>query len=146
MAIQILQISLIVARLKAQVPAFDMIEGAAGLETAMHGGARKLPACFVVAASEQSSVVTNMPGAVHQRVVDQFDVVYAVKNISNRGGATAFDDDLRLLRMAAMQALIGWEPEPSFGVCTHNNGALITLANGVIWWKDRFETEHYNTV
>jgi|GEM_PF-399340 len=146
MAIVILQLSTVVARLKNQVPAFKMIEGSAELETALKGGVRKAPACFVVAASERAATVTQMSGAIRQRVDDQFDVIYAIKNASSRGGEQAVDGGLRSLRISTLSALVGWEPTPDFGACEHESGTLISIAGGMLWWKDRLKTNHYNTI
>jgi len=145
MGVEILQLATVVARLQSQVAAFKMIEGAAELETALKGGVRMPPACFVVAASEQAATVTQMAGAIRQRVVDRFDVIYAVKNASSRGGAEAVDGDLRVLRLATLAALVGWEPLAAFGACEHESGTLISISGGLIWWKDRIKTNHYNT-
>ncbi len=146
MAIEILPIATVVSRLQGQVAAFGMVEGAAEFDAALRSGARILPAGFVIAAKETPATVTRMAGVIRQQVVDYFDVVYAVRDVSSRSGAEAIDGGLRALRLATLQALIGWEPSPAFGACEHDGGALVSITNGTIWWKDRIKTNHYNTV
>jgi len=146
MAIEILKLATVADRIRNQVAAFKMVEGAAGLETALKGGVRMPPACFIVPASEQPATVTQMSGAIRQRVYDHFDVIYAIKNAASRGGSEGVDGDLRDVRMATLGALLGWEPTINFGACEHESGTLISIAGGLIWWKDRLKTNHYNTI
>ncbi len=144
MTIHILQLSLIVARLDDQVVGFKQIEGAAELEKAVNGNVRKSPAGFVVPLKEDASGNTSGTLVVTQEITDRFAVAYAVKDVSAPNGEAIIDAGLRNLRLATMNALIGWAPADGFNVCEFDGGSLISIKGGVVIWRDRFRTSHIN--
>ena len=144
MPIAILQVSLIVARLKDQVPAFKAIDGAAELENAIKGRIRITPAGFVVPLKEDAGVNTSGSMVITQEITDRFAVAYAVKDVGNPTGESVLDADLHILRLATLNALVGWAPGAGFNVCEFDGGSLIRIESGVVLWRDRFRTTHIN--
>jgi len=145
MAFEVLQLSLIVARLNDQVSAFKSIEGALDFEKQLKSGVRKAPAGFVMPLKEDAAGNRIAANAVRQKITDRFAIVYAVKNLSDATGAAGIDGGLRDLRMATKTALVGWVPGAGFNICTEDGGSLIAIENGTIWWRDRFITSHNNS-
>jgi len=144
MAITVLSLALIAAHLKAQVPAFKSIEGAAELENAIKGRIRVAPAGFVIPLNEDVSSNSTGSMVVTQEITDRFAIAYAVKDLSGPMGEEAIDGDLRDLRLATMNALVGWVPGNGFNICEYDGGALIQINGGTIIWRDRFRTSHIN--
>lgn len=144
MGIYILSLDVIVQRLKTKSVGFKQIEGAAEMENAIKNGIRVTPAGFVIALKEDAGSNTSGSLAVTQQVTDRFAVVYGIKNVSGAHGGEAIDGGLRDLRLATMQALIGWIPDTGFNICEFDGGSLISVDGGTVLWRDRFLTNHIN--
>jgi len=145
MAIEVLALSDIINKLKANVTALKQVEGAAALEQAMRSGARLTPAAFIVPLGEQSQANQLAVMAVQQRTTASFGVVLAVRDVSDASGASAMDQDLSLVRKSLLQALLGFSPNASWGSISHISGSLLRITNGTLWWQDKFQTETYRS-
>jgi len=146
MTIAVLQLTAISTLLKADVSAFKLVSGAADLENALSGRVRALPACFIVPLKEDAGANTSGTMVITQDIVDRFAVVYAVKDLADPLGVAAIDGSLRDLRLATLNALVGWVPASGFDVCEYDGGSLIRIESGTIFWRDRFRTSHINEI
>lgn len=131
---------LIEARLRAQVPAFKEVAGAADLTNILQGRIAA-PGCYVF--QERSSVGSNdLVGAVMQRVTQQFAVITIVRNVKDSRGADAADYS-QSLQATVQTALLGWIPHPNALPIEYVSGALVSFANGFFIWKDLYQTTQY---
>jgi len=145
-SLSILSLDAIVQRLTNQNVGFKQIEGAAEMENAIRSGIRTTPAGFVIALKEDAGRNSSASMVVTQQITDLFAVVYGIKNVSGAHGSKAIDGGLRDLRLATMQALVGWVPGAGFNTCEFDGGSLIRVDAGTVLWRDRFRTNHINEI
>ena len=144
MSIEILQITDVVARLKANVPGLVAVEGAAELGSAMKQGVRQMPTAFVMPLAEDARTSTSSTQVITQKIISHFAVVCAVKDVSDQHGEKAIAESLRNIRLASMTALAGWAPNAAFDLCQFEGGSLFHVANSAVFWRDKFATTHTN--
>jgi len=146
MTIEILNITDVVARLKAQVSGLVAVEGAAELGNAIKQGVRQMPSAFVIPLAEDARSNTSGSQVITQQITNRFAVVYAVKDVSDPHGEKAIAESLRTIRLASMNALVGWAPSTAFDLCEFEGGSLFHVANSAVFWRDKFSTTHTNEV
>jgi len=145
MAIAMLSMDTIVARLQNQVPALRKIESAASLEYALKNGARSVPAAFVIPLSETlSNNLLSFP-AIRQEVTVMFSVALCVQDFSDARGAAALSSGLEPVRQAILTALLGFAPISQGYAVTHSKGSLLQIKQGHLIWQDNFKTQFYRS-
>jgi len=145
MSVELFDAELVIARLSAEVTDFKQIGGSADFITAMKGGVVQPPAAFVVPLSERALPNELATEAVSQRDNATFGVIFAVQNIRDSRGREAHVQ-LRALRIAVMNALLGWTPDGAvYDVFTFapSGGRLLAFEDQVLWWQDDFVTALY---
>jgi len=129
----------IAERLKDQVPALRAVDGAAELAGAMER-LRNPPEAFVLLLAEDAG--ENLFGdlAVVQMVTARFGVVQIVRNLAGAGGGAAAEE-LRQIRLAVRDALVGWQHPDGERTTTFRRGRLVSFNDQLLSWQDEFETE-----
>lgn len=135
-----MKITPVVARLKAQCPAFaNRVAGAAALATALEQTDFPLPHAFVVREADQPSDDDVVGGTV-QDCAEEFAVVLVVSNTADATGLAA-DDQIDDLRAAVAAALIGWRPDPDATPVIYEGGALDGFDRARLWYRLSFQTQ-----
>ena len=137
-----MDLSLIVARLKAQLTALRTVGASVDLDAAIDGVVA-LPAAFVLPMAENASD-TGLVSSTFQRVVQGFAVLHCVSNRRDAQGSAAMDD-LKTHRASLRAALVGWVPDASTGEpVVFTAGRLMRLdGDGRLWWMDEFQLITY---
>jgi len=131
----------VIARLKAQVAAFqNRVGGAADLGAALRE-LKQEPAAFVIPQTERASGNT-LENGVSQRVAARFGVVIALSNLRDARGEKA-QTELAPVRLSLFAALLGWAPDVDRDPCEYAGGKILRLSDRVLWWQDNFETAYY---
>jgi hypothetical protein len=127
----------VIARLKAQLTGFVAIAGAADLDHAM-AFSTGTPAAYVLPLAE-SARGPDMLGVHHQRLTQAFAVVLVISNLRDATGAAAVTD-LAAKRTALRAALLGWVPDATNGEpVSFTSGRLMGLEDAQLWWTDEFQ-------
>ncbi len=137
-----MDLTLITARLKAQLTGLRSVGASADLEAAM-GGLVATPSAFVLPLAEAGSPPDALAG-MGQQVVQTFGVVHGIKNVRDQAGSAALED-LAALRANLRAALVGWVPDAATGEAVRfARGRLLKLdGDGRLWWMDEFELTTY---
>lgn len=139
-------IDLVIARLKAQVPTFQDVRGAADYAAITSFDDFRPPEAFVVLARERGK---QMPGNARQPAQVFFGVLIVARNFGEERGKLALDD-ARPLIGAARNALIGWVPQDADGVqvqggrgCQWSQGDVLDYDSATLLWSDVYSTQHF---
>lgn len=137
-----MDLSPVIARLKAQLSGLKSIGGAADLDAAIDGVVA-MPACFVLPLAESGKEM-DLLSQTAQSIRQTFGVVHVLGNRRDATGAAALVD-LAGLRTPLRAALVGWVPDASNGEAVYfTGGRLLRLdGDGRLWWIDEFEVKTY---
>lgn len=132
----------IIARLRAAASGLRVIGGAADFDTAM-GGALVTPSLFVIPLAEQA-VELEQTGETCQAFLHQFAVLQCVANVRDARGEAALNG-LVAVRMQVRKALVGFVIDPENGESViATGGRLLRLdGDGRLWWADEFRIKSY---
>lgn len=131
-----------IARLKAQVPQFAGVGGAADLAAAINQANPRTPWAYVVPLRMSAGANQVTVAGVTQRVTEQVGIVIAVRNVATASGKRSLDA-LLPLREAMQQALIGWTQDENHEEVIFVRGQLVDFSNRVLWWQDEFSASYY---
>ena len=137
-----MNLSPVVARLKAQLTGLKVIGASADL-VAARDGVVAMPAAFVLPLAEQGADM-GMLSSTGERVIQAFAVVHVLNNERDAQGDSALGD-LAPLRLNLRAALVGWVPDASNGeAVTFTSGRILEMdSNGRLWWTDEFQVTTY---
>lgn len=137
-----MDLSLIVARLKAQLTALRSVGASADLDAAIDG-APPVPAAFVLPLGE-TGADTGLINGTGERDVQTFGVVHVINNRRDAKGEASLDD-LKNHRLNLRAALVGWVPDAATGEpVKFAAGRLLRLdGEGRLWWIDEFQLITY---
>jgi hypothetical protein len=137
-----MDLSLIVARLKAELTALRSIGASADLDAAIEGVVA-MPSAFVLPLAETAQDM-EMTGTTGQRITQAFGVLHVLSNKRDAQGGAALDD-LKTHRLNLRAALVGWVLDEATGEpVTFNGGRLLRLdGDGRLWWIDEFALKTY---
>lgn len=131
---------LIEQRLRAEIPAFKEVAGAAGLSNILQGRIAD-PGCYIF--QERKTAETSaLVGATMQRVTVLIAVVTVVRNVRDGRGADAADTSQEF-QADIQTALLGWQPHESADPMEFVGGALVSFSNGFLIWKDTYKTYQF---
>jgi hypothetical protein len=131
-----MDVSPIIARLKAQLTGFVLIGGAGELDAAIET-LPATPAAFVMPLGEAPEA-PDLVGLHHQRIAQEFAVVLVVSNLRDATGAAAAAE-LQTRRLAVRSALLGWVPDVSNGeTVAFTGGRILRFVDQRLWWTDEF--------
>ncbi|QDL55304.1 phage tail terminator protein [Rhodoferax aquaticus] len=132
----------VVTRVQASLGGLKAVGVSVDMEAAI-GGAVPLPCAFVLPLNEVSTDQDRL-SRVQQRVTQGFGVILVVSNKRDAKGAAALSD-LKALRTALKNNLVGWVPDATNGEPVHHrSGRLLNLdGNARLWWIDEFELVTY---
>jgi hypothetical protein len=137
-----MDVSAIVARLKAQTTVFRQIAGAAELAAVLAGGLVAAPAAFVLPLAE-SAEPNLLLRATRQRIVQGFAVVICVQNLQDARGGAALAT-LAPLRLLVRSALAAYVPDATTGEPIQiTGGRLLKMDNVQLFWSDEFSLTTY---
>ena len=131
----------IVERIRAQVPAFKLVDFAATFEALRERGLPTLPAAFVLPGQETARA-NSLASGVHNQVRLRIRVYLFVKFAGDALGGRA-NDYLEALRAPLREALMAWQPPGADGVIEFDGGQPEQLANGILVWRDQFAVDGY---
>jgi len=134
---ELLDVDLVIARLKAQLPALRGVHGAAGLSEAMEAFKGEPPQAYVVPISDMGS--ESRANATVQRVAAGFGVVLFVRNLRDPQGEAALAK-LRPVRIALLGALLGHQLAPGYEPIQKDRGRLLQVRDAYLVWQDDFRT------
>lgn len=137
-----MQMSQVIARLKAQATKFTSHGGAADLDAALKSSLPILPALFVMPLVDGAQLSKNT-GVHSQYITRAFAVVQVLSNVRDATGKAAlFDLDAANAQVRA--ALIGWVPDPTVGEPVQfTGGRVLKFEDGRLWWSDEFQVSGY---
>lgn len=141
MAIELLDLQLIIDYLEVKVSRLKSVLGAAGLAVAS-ADLKQTPAAFVVPMSDRPSSNRTGTTVVSQNNTTRFAVIIAVQNLRDPRGEKA-QSDLLILRQDILTTLHGWTPADAFDPIEYGGGRLSRMSNQVLWWQDEFLTSHF---
>lgn len=136
-----LPLSVLVDRIREQVPEFANVTGVAEL-VAAKGIAQRRPACYI-APGQETADRDAMIGRASQRVRETFGIWIAVANGASATGAAA-QEQLGTLAAAARAALVGWQPDAE-----HTPIELVSAGpvqwddDQTLFWPELYQTEYY---
>jgi hypothetical protein len=126
-----------VERLRAEVSMLKTV-GLAGDLQRVKNILRAVPAAWVMPGAE--SVAANEASPQRRyRMRCQVEVVIAMRHYGDTVGGKA-TDELRLVRTAIGDALIGWQPNDALVPVIPKGGQSISMASNAMWYRERFET------
>ncbi len=137
-----MDLSLIIARLKAQLPGLKSISGSADMAAAM-ASVIALPAAFVLPLADKVDNI-DMTGGTEEQSIDAFGVIHVLSNVRDPRGDASLDD-LKTFRANLRTALVGWVPDATNGEPVHRTGGhLLSLDDkSRLWWIDEFQLTSY---
>lgn len=101
------------------------------------------PGVYVIPYAEESTAANDLAtGGTHQPIRATVGVMSSVQNVRDRTGRQAHQD-MRALRRALKDALIGWQPDAESDPVEYAQGRLHKFDDGIILWLDLFRT-HYH--
>lgn len=130
-----------IARIKANVPALKLVEGAAGFQSAGESSPKATPACFVFLQGE--SPTPNQLGDmfVQQKVMCTVGVILVVRNLKDTKGVAA-GADMEALRKLVKDQVFGWQAAPAYDPFERGNANLLVFKDGHMWWQDLYLTSY----
>jgi len=131
---------LLESRIKAQIPAFKEVAGAADMANIMAGRLTDL-GCYIFQ-ERVTAAESQLANAIMQRLTVTFAVLIVVRNVKDARGADAADASYTL-QAALKTALLGWTPDAGAEPLEYGGGALVSFANGFFIWKDTFITHQF---
>lgn len=131
-----IDITLIVERLKSQVPELVRVAGLADL-LAARASITQLPAAYIVPEPE-SATPSRMIGRHVQKNTVGFAVLLAVKNVSDQTGMAAQMDLVRLSE-SVRAALLGWECTPDHTPINLTGAGPLDFSQQILYWPERFQ-------
>lgn len=131
----------VIERLRAQVPDFQSVEGAAQYAAITSLGEFRQGSAYVLLARERSD--GEQPKAGRQRVLVTFGVVIAVRNYRDQVGGESIEAISPLIAQTRA-ALMGWIPPVSGGrACQWLQGDVLDFDDSTLLWSDVFQTQHF---
>lgn len=131
----------IIERVRAQVPALELVGGAAERAAAVEG-AIALPAAFIVLAGEdiRSEPIT---GSLRTETTARIHVITGVRHYQGGQRGQAHADVANRIVAAVRTALHGWTPAGPTGtrvesIRCNGRAELLKLAQAEWWWLDPF--------
>ena len=131
---------LIESRIKAQIPAFKEVAGAADMTNIMAG--RLIDQGCYVFQERITATESQLVGATQQRLAVSFAIIIVVRNVKDARGADAADTSYAL-QASLKKALLGWSPDVNADLMEYSGGTLVSFANGFFIWKDTFNTHQF---
>lgn len=131
----------IIERIRAQVPALKLVGFAADRATAIEG-AIAMPCAFVILAGEDVKS-EDLAGLLRHTAVAYIDVVYGVRHSQGGTRGKAQADASNPVIAAGRTALHGWTPAGPTGtrvepMRSNGRAQLLRLAEAESWWIDPF--------
>lgn len=131
----------IIARLKAEVPALRIIDGAAGFQRASESNPTAVPAAYVFTVDE-SADENSIDEPMIQHIEVTLAVVLVVRHVGDATGAAA-GSDMDSLRDAVLVALMGYRPDADHDPLARQRSTLLTFRDGHMWWQETWATRYY---
>lgn len=130
----------VVVRIRAQCPAYKLVDFAASFEALKARGIPPLPAAFLLPGKESGSRNKLGSGGVHNQVRFRFRVYHMVKYAGDVLGGKAVDI-LEPLRAPLRNALMAWRPPAPEADSSIEFGEadFVQFIEGVMVFYDQFE-------
>lgn len=144
MAAILFDAQLVITRLGSLVPAtLKKVGGAVDVPATEEAVARlakeKLPAAYILPLADRAGANVTGTEIVEQMVECRYGVLLAISNLRDPRGEQA-QADLRAVRQAIMDALLGWAPAADYDPCEYAQGRLMQFSDQVLWWQDDYLT------
>ncbi len=129
-------------RLRASVPAFNVVGEAASVALAQAGQA-PAPCAYVVLGTEQGGQRLGGSVAYRQRVAATVGVLIGVRVYGDEAGGAAAPELVDLTR-ATRAALLGWKPAGAETAFEFADARLLAMdENATVWWLERFRCDYW---
>lgn len=133
---------LIVDRVATQLPALQLVGGAADYAAVKELRSFRTPSAYVIFAEEDNTnKVPTSVGVCAQESLVQFGLVLALRNYREQRGEQ-MQDDVRALVGQARAALIGWKPRKDIGVIGWQSGKVLDYDASVLLFADVYQLRH----
>jgi hypothetical protein len=140
-------VGLIIARLKANVAQFKLVQGCADLATAIAaGGPPQSPCAYVLLAAETSPQSYGSNEVHRQSVRTTVSVVLAVRNYRTAELGAQVTDDLVAIIRATRGAICGWQPGQLYSGFDFTGGRLENYTNATAWWQEAYSVNYFERV
>ena len=129
----------IIAQIRANVATLsNRVGGAAQFVAAADDQDFPVPSAFVVPGGDEA-LGSQTAGLVTQALEEQFGVIVAVDNTTDRRGQAAADQ-LDTIRAELWAALLGWEPLPQYSGCEYRGAVALDMARNRVWYRFDFSS------
>jgi hypothetical protein len=130
-----------IARIKTNVPALKLVDGAAGFQSAAESNPKVTPACFVFLQGEapMPNMLSDM--FVQQKVPCTVGVILVARNLTDAKGIAA-GSDMEALRKLVKDQLFGWRPDAAYDPFERGSSNLLVFKDGHMWWQDLYLTSY----
>jgi hypothetical protein len=130
------------ARLLSSATPFSAALGATSLAQVKDRPSVTLPCVYAFFAEEETADNARATGNVHQRSERDLVLVYVIEHAGDADGADVADP-LEEIKTFGRGRLIGFKPSDMVDPITHIRGAVIEVADGVVWYADTFSAPIY---
>lgn len=134
--------TLVIARLREQVPQLRQVGGAADYAAVADLRGFTTPSAYVIFAGESASGAPGPRGARVQAVDTRFGVALAVRNF-RAGAGDQLGDELRQIIGATRAALIGWlPPVPGATALRWDSGEVMDYDHSTVLYVESYQLTH----
>lgn len=123
------------------------IHGAAELAQITNSGktALPIPTAYVIPLADMAQNNPNTIG-FQQDITEQFSVILALNNQSDRTGLIAAND-VHITRSAIFKAILNWSPDPDeYEPIEYAGGQFLDMNPAILYWRLTFQTATRLTV
>lgn len=136
-----MNLDVIIAQLRARVPAFDQrVGGAAHFKVLPEAANLVVPAGYVIPLAEQAEEQVSQNG-YQQTVREEFAVVLVLDNTGDERGQGAASN-LQAWRTALFRALLGFQPAADYDVVKFEGGQLLQFDRKRLYYQFEFSADY----
>lgn len=133
-----MKLSPLIQAIRTWCPYFEQsVGGAAEYGAALEGGKLPLPAAYVIPGEDTTGEQRSQTD-YWQSLTDRFSVVVLFPNVDERG-QQASCDQLDTVRQELWRALLGWAPDPAYGLIKYAGSAFVDINRAELIWQFHFE-------
>ncbi|MGO4326665.1 hypothetical protein AB4Z48_17705 [Cupriavidus sp. 2TAF22] len=134
-----MKLSPVIDQLRRYAPTFGgRVAGGLEFEVVRDSALLSMPAAYVVMTADDPGDNAEQTG-IRQAIVDEFDVVVALKTGDERGQSVA--DPLHDIRAELLRALAGWKPSDDYERVMYDGGQLLLIDRGRVLYRFTFRCE-----
>lgn len=133
----------VIARLQAEVPELQLVEGVAEYATIARLSDFRPPSAYVLLLDERADGEEPSRPTATQRAQVHFGVVLALRNYRDVKGGEVLAESSELISKVRI-ALKGWQPDITGArPCMWLQGNTLDYDNSVLLWSDVYTTQYF---